>query len=283
MPHVLFSVDGSLYQRWQAELLAYSHRRVGQRGTLTRLWSSDARPSSFSGSTFRAAPWSPHPITGDDYAPYNKPSAVLQWLTVTPPADQTVLLVDPDFVFVAPIEVEVSRGEPIGQPLSYLRPNALAPLVARHCRRRAALQGVGVPILIHRDDLRELAAPWLKKTEAIRDDRRSRELAGWVAEMWGYAFAAAELGLHHEARELARFSTEDRADLPLVHYCYAVTDAAGEWRWDKRTYHPWKRQGEAPCSAPRAAAAMIALLDACAEERGYRMLREGRHRRTRGC
>ncbi len=43
--------------------------------------------------------------------------------------------------------------------------------------------------------------------------------------MWAYAFAAAELGLRHTTRELARLQTGDRADLSTVHYCDSSSDA----------------------------------------------------------
>ena len=282
MIHTVFSVDGSHYQRWQADLLAYSHQRVGQSGSLTRLWSGDGRPSAFSGTTFRAAPYSPHPVSGDDYVPYNKPSALIAWLRAAPPVDDTVLLVDPDCVFVAPLTIEASRGNPIAQPLSYMLPDAT--VVARHCRRPSLVRGVGIPIVIHRDDLSALAGLWLEKTESIRDDPQSRELVGWVAEMWGYAFAAAELGLRHEMRALARFTTENCADLPLIHYCYASTDADGTWTWDKRSYRPWQRVDDPPPSTPSAAAALVAMVNEYAATRAYRTVRAPRaRRRPRGC
>ncbi|HEV7992381.1 MAG TPA: hypothetical protein VGP25_11195 [Gemmatimonadaceae bacterium] len=282
MVHTVLSVDDSPYQRWQADLLAYTHRRVGQSGSLTRLWSSDARPSAFAGNTFRAPPWSPHPVSGDDYAPYNRPSALLAWVRDTPPTDETVLLLDPDCVFVAALTVEATRGEPIAQPLSYLHPDPV--LAARHCRITLSGVGVGVPIVIHRDDLCAVAEPWLAKTESIRDDRTSRRLAGWVAEMWGYVFAAAELGLHHRPRALARFPTEDRADLPLIHYCYGAASTDERWSWDKRRYRPWKRVDDPPPTVPRATVALVALINDYASEQGYRTLRTPRaRRRPRGC
>jgi hypothetical protein len=129
------------------------------------------------------------------------------------------------------------------------------------------VSGFGIPIVIHRDDLTALAAPWLAKTEEIRDDARSRTVVGWVAEMWGYAFAAAELGLRHELRELARFPTEDRVDLPLIHYCYASAAAGTRWTWDKRHYRPWRRVADPPRTAPGAAAALVAMVNECAATR----------------
>jgi peptidyl serine alpha-galactosyltransferase len=282
MVHCVFSVDASPYQRWQADLLAYSHRRVAQPGPITRLLSGDGRPTAFAHTTFRAVPYSPHPVSGDDYAPYNKPSALLAWLRSAPPVDETVLLLDPDCVFVAPLDIEASRDEPIGQPLSYMHPDAT--VVARHCRRPGSVRGIGIPIVIHRDDLSALAASWLEKTEAIRNDRLSRDLVGWVAEMWGYVFAAAELGLRHRRRALARFTTDDRTDLPLIHYCYTSIDDTGGWSWDKRSYRPWRRVDDPSSSTPRAAATVVAMVNECAAAQGYRTLRASAPRRLpRGC
>jgi len=195
---------------------------------------------------------------------------------------ETVLLLDPDCVFVAPLVTEARRDEPSAQALSYMQPDAA--ITARHCRQQRRVRGVGIPIVIHRDDLSALAALWLEKTESIRDDPRARTFAGWVAEMWGYVFAAAELGLRHRIHTLARFPTEDRADLPLIHYCYASADAEGRWSWDKRSYRPWRRVADPPPSTPRAAAALVALINECGSARGHRMLRARRaHRRPRGC
>lgn len=261
--HTVFSASGSLYQRWQADLLAYSHRRVNQSGPLTRLLSSYEQASPFSGLTFQFSPFSPHPLTEDDYAPYNKPKALHAWLQEAPPSEEVLLILDPDCIFVESLTGSVSRGHPVAQPYSYLDPNAedKAELVAKHCKNPDLVQGVGIPILMHRDDLAAVAPLWLKKTEEIRDDPKSCELAGWVAEMWAYAFAAAELGLKHTARKLTRVTTEDAADLPIIHYCYGSSDTEDKWRWDKRTYRPWERVPDPPNDVPLASKVLIGLLN----------------------
>jgi len=282
MVHTVFSVDGSLYQRWQADLLAHSHRKVGQPGPLTRLWSSDRRPTDFAGLTFRATPYSRHPISGDRYAPYNKPRALHDWLWETPPTEDVLLLLDPDCVFLAPLTVRVDRGNPIAQSWSQLSGANQPVLVKRHCRKPGSVQGVGIPILIHRDDLAPLAARWLEKTEDIRNDPTSRDLAGWVAEMWGYIFACAEIGLHHTIRELAHFQTEDRVELPIIHYCHSSSDKSGRWQWDKRTYRPWKPVPNPPRTTPRTSVVLIGLLNEYATTRANRLLRRAGPRRSRG-
>ena len=52
----------------------------------------------------------------------------------------------------------------------------------------------------------EVVPLWIEKTEDIRNDPKSLELlgGGWIADMWGYTCAAAELGLRHKLRALAR-------------------------------------------------------------------------------
>jgi hypothetical protein len=259
----VFSVDGSRYQHWQAELLAYSHRRVGQPGPLTRLWSATDPPDPFPGKTVRTTPWNPHPLTGDWYPPFNKPAAIQEWLSATCPEEEGVLLVDPDCIFLAPVAAQVERGRPVSQPMDYMNPDtdSSRELVARHCRRPALVQGVGIPTLIHQDDLRVLAPLWLAKTEAIRSDQHSRELAGWTAEMWAYMFAAAELGLTHELSELSVWPSDHRVDRPIVHYCYETRDQAGAWRWDKRDYQPWETVPPPPPGTPQAGVALISLLN----------------------
>jgi hypothetical protein len=262
--HTVFSAGASLYQRWQAELLAYSHRKAHQPGPLTWLLSScEGLHSPFAGDAFLTEPYSPHPLSGDHYTAYNKPKALSAWLEEAPPKEEAVLILDPDCVFLEPLADSVVRGNPLAQPMSYLEPahERNRAFVKKHCANPELVDGVGIPILIHRDDLREVALPWLKKTEEIRDDPESREWAGWIAEMWAYAFAAAEVGIGHTVRELARVPTEDRADLPIIHYCYSSSSPRNDWQWGKRDYRPWEPVPDPPDETPLASKVLIGLLN----------------------
>ena len=128
------------------------------------------------------------------------------------------------------------------------------------------MQGVGIPTLVHRDDLAALAPLWLAKTEMIRKDPAFRDHIGWIAEMWAYCMAAAELGLEHAERDLACFATEDRDDVPLVHYCFDLRDGEGGWAWGKRTYQPWTRVPDPPADVPRSGQALIRVLNAFVDQ-----------------
>ena len=263
--NTVFSVDGSLYQRWQADLLAYSHHKVGQPGPLTRLLSSDRPPTPFAGRTFHTKSYCPHPVTGDYYPPYNRIMALRDWLSERPPAEEVVLLVEPDCVFLGSLTGElVSRGYPVSHPISYMDPLPQAELVQKHCSRPELVEPAGIPtLLIHRDDLMEVVPLWIEKTEDIRNDPTSRELieGGWIADMWGYTCAAAEIGLRHKLRELARVQGEDQADLPIVHYYYPSSYAEYGWHWDKRNYRPWERVPNPPDEVPSVDKALIGLLN----------------------
>lgn len=280
--HTVFSIENAPYQRWQAELLAFSHARAGQEGPLTCLVSGrhDLRPVL--PRTFFTDSFCPHPRTRDGYSAYNKPAALGAWIREEPPDEEAVLIVDPDCVFLHPVDARVERGRPIATPIFYMdfrcgrnpvtppcarEPSAVMDwpvfhkLVARHCAQPERVQGVGIPTLIHRDDLEAIAPAWLRKTEEIREDRELRDGVGWIAEMWGYCIAAAEAGLEHELRDLGCFATEDRDDVPLVHYCYDARHPSGSWTWAKRAYRPWARVPDPPPGTPRAGVALARALN----------------------
>lgn len=264
--HTVFSVDGSLYQRWQADLLAYSHRKVNQPGPLTRLYSAWDTPPPFDGQTHHTKPYS-HSITGDHYPPFNRIMALRHWMRNFPPQEETLLLLDPDCIFLTAYDESVERGQPVTQPISYMNPAITdnAELLKRHGFKPEAVQAIGIPTLIHRDDLAVLVPLWVEKTHEIRSDPISRELVNWISEMWGYVFAAAQLGLRHELRDLAHWQMDDRTDLSFIHYCYSSTNAQKQWEWTKRTYKPWEPVPQPPHDTPQATITLISLLSELAE------------------
>lgn len=273
MLHTVFSVDNSAYLHWQTELLAYSMQQVQQPGALTRLFSSSEPMSVFrAGYTFQTDSYT-H-FHGDNYSPRNRVMALLDWLSAGLPEEESVLLIDPDCVFLSPLDEEVERGLPIAQDIPYMSPyqaNNLA-LIQRHGFRPERIQGMGIPLIIHREDLRALLPLWRSYLEAIRRDPVSLEYlgGGWTTEMWGYVFAASKLELWHEIRQLAQFQDQDRDDLPLVHYCYDSKLPENEWQWSKRTYHAWQPvEMPAAGGVPRASVALLDLLNRYIEERKH--------------
>ena len=236
MLETVFVVDDGDYLCWQADLLAFTHASVAQPGGVTRLLVADVHEPPFDGQTVMVTPESHFSAA---YLPYNKPHAVTAWLQAADAVPAEILLVDPDCAFVAQCSLPAVAGQPCAQPAPYLDPFEHAVLVRRHGLDPSAVQSIGIPIVIHRDDLRRLAPAWLARTRDILEDQVSRQDAGWLAEMWGYAFAAASIGLRHRVLPIAHRLGEDSIDRPLIHYCDRMVDGNGGVVWDKRSYAPW--------------------------------------------
>ena len=187
MIYTVFSTTDSPYMNWQSELLEYSWREVKQPGKLIRLVASSDRhhlPQSFFTTVVHTWPWNTHPLTGDCYPIYNKPASLSQWLTTEKP-EGTILFVDPDCVFRAPISREVAEDYPVSQkwigfwPDWTYNPPDQGPqfeLIKRFCKKNQDLvQGVMIPTLIHTNDLKRILPRWLELTAQIRQGARNRE------------------------------------------------------------------------------------------------------------
>ncbi len=274
----MISVDDSVYLYWQLQLLQHSHARVGQPGALTRLVATNNRDCvrDIDGvETVTTQSFSPHAVTGDEYAPYNKPGSLNGWLSTTSLGNETLLLIDPDCVFIHQVTTEVTDGEPIGENATYLRPRAPegALVIRRHCRRRQEhVQSIGIPIFITPSDLRAICPRWQELTCQIRDDSVSCDAVNWVSEMWGYAIAAAELGLNHQVGHHACLQFDTHIDLPLLHYCYDTENEAKTWRWGKREYRAWSQPDPAPPDVPLAGRFLHSLVEELANKLNYQIV-----------
>lgn len=128
--HFVFSSSCEPYQHWQSQLLAESFARVQQRGRLTRIVSgcsdeqlvdlmerhgasslpsmSTPRVELHVTKSFAVKP-TPEASPSDDYAPYNKPFGLRDWLRhANPPVrpDATIVIIDPDFLFLKPFSID---------------------------------------------------------------------------------------------------------------------------------------------------------------------------------
>lgn len=166
------------------------------------------------------------------YASYNKPFAAMSWLQTRRPfddgEDEYVLMMDSDMLLrgpIDPIKLGCKRGVVVSAEYTYLvgTKNGLAErfLPASHVSRLAQVGGFHI---FHREDLRAIAPRWLEYTkrvrafakeesatffelsmaalppedESLRYVRRNQTL--WHSEMYGYVFAAAEVGVRHRVR-----------------------------------------------------------------------------------
>jgi hypothetical protein len=101
----------------------YSHRKSQQPGALTRiLCCTKEEYEKLSDAEKNLVPthWAPsytvHPRTGDVYHAYNKPLAVLDWMSKTDVKEDYVLVIDADMIMREPFLPEVRYWAGGGMP-----------------------------------------------------------------------------------------------------------------------------------------------------------------------
>jgi hypothetical protein len=243
---------------WQAEFLHYTFGQSGMTGELSALVAATSDPEiAFTCNTVRVASYRDR-VPGLSLAVLNKPGGIAEWAAMDGPPNETVLIVDPDSVFVSPIADPgpVAAGEAYSEEHDYM--NVDIPgnriVIERHCRQnlREKVQPVGIYICISRASLRELAHRWLRKSIEIASDPVCRDAlagTGWLSDMWGYAIAAAELGIHHRLSGFSQVTGSDSLRNPIIHYCFPLMQSRDDyWEpdtqkpvlWSKWTYRPWE-------------------------------------------
>ena len=152
------------------------------------------------GPTHIAPSYATHPRTGDVYGPYNKPLAIIDWLTRSPPEEEWIVILDSDMIMHLPfvcgkdvsgnfstqqppiLRMDCQRGRPIAAWHFYLH-GVSNELAAKHLPEVQPLQDkawgqpagrradqVGGVFVIHRDDLTQYMRDWLAYTERVRED-----------------------------------------------------------------------------------------------------------------
>ncbi|KAL5717821.1 Peptidyl serine alpha-galactosyltransferase [Ranunculus cassubicifolius] len=251
--HTLFSTECTTYFDWQTVGLVHSFHLSGQPGNITRLLScTDEELKRYKGHDLAPTHYVPsmsrHPLTGDWYPAINKPAAVLHWLNHVDTDAEYIVILDADMILRSPItpwEFKAGRGYPVSTPYDYLIgcDNELAKL---HTSHPDACDKVGGVIIMHIDDLRKFAMLWLHKTEEVRADKAhySRNLtgdvyeSGWISEMYGYSFGAAELKLRHVINKdiliYPGYIPDPGVNYRVFHY--GLEYRVGNWSFDKANW-----------------------------------------------
>ena len=261
--HTVFSTECDDYFDWQSLALYDSWKRVGQRGRFTRLMAcDDANSESISivPDTHVHPNYRRHPITGDSYSAYNKPFSLHHWLTNSNVTAEFIIVLDADMIFRAPMTVEllgVRRGAPVSARYSYLK----GTLPENHMGVKARVknvektQQVGGFTVMHREDMRKLAPRWLYWTEQVRQDPDSWANTGdiyndngkhgppWISEMYGYVFAAAEVGINFQVHDdfmlYPGYYPPKDSRFPIVLH-YGLTFNVLDYAFSKQWYHHFK-------------------------------------------
>ncbi|KAF5740444.1 hypothetical protein HS088_TW11G00513 [Tripterygium wilfordii] len=251
--HTIFSTECTPYFDWQTVGLVHSFHLSGQPGNITRLLScTDEDLKKYAGHDLAPTHYVPsmsrHPLTGDWYPAINKPAAVLHWLNHANTDAEFIVILDADMILRGPItpwEFKAACGRPVSTPYDYLIgcDNELAKL---HTRHPDACDKVGGVIIMHIDDLRKFALLWLHKTEEVRADKAHYATnitgdiyeSGWISEMYGYSFGAAELKLDHIIKPdiliYPGYIPERGVKYRVFHY--GLEFKVGNWSFDKANW-----------------------------------------------
>ena len=169
-----------------------------------------------------------HDQKGRGYASYNKPYSVHAWLEKVDVRETYILMMDTDMLLRAPVDpvaLGVRRGNVVSAEYTYLygtQSGFAKRFVDESLHHRFAQ--VGGFHIFHREDLRQIAPKWLRFTRRVREFANANpeaffnesfkeepnqksdvvnvhhKQARWHTEMYGYVFAAAEVGVTHRIR-----------------------------------------------------------------------------------
>lgn len=264
---------------WQAEFLRYTYELAGMEAELTAVVATTDEPEiAFPCNTVRVANYKDS-VPGTSLLVLNKPGGIAEWAALEGPPEETVLVVDPDSMFVRAITDPgpVSAGEAYSEEHDYMHVEIPGnrTVIERHCPKklRGKVQPVGIYILINRGCLSELAKRWLEKSLEIGADPVCREAlsgTGWLSDMWGYAIAAAELGIHHHLRGFSQMTGSDSLQNPIIHYCFPLmasrddvwdVDTEKPVLWSKWSYRPWEEPGDLSGTTAEGALLLARLRD----------------------
>ena len=250
----LYSVvctDTNPYGTWQAEFLEHTWLRSQMPGELIRLVGTpngEKLPRHHVARVVRTSASNSHQRLETDYAPMNRLYSLDEWLERERPVG-TVLILDCDFAFRAPIHRRAEPGKPIGQHWYDFdlgeELTGLAELISPGVSE--GIQPVTWPLLIHTSDLRRIIRRWIEVTA------RLQQLTGmWESDMFALTIVLAEAGLRCDLEMLAAWMPwpDEVVDgAPIIHYCQPVLDGDGETLWFKQEYTPWHELGVDPDDA----------------------------------
>ncbi|GBG25071.1 Peptidyl serine alpha-galactosyltransferase [Hondaea fermentalgiana] len=251
---IVFSCESSEYFGYQVWANFYAFLTSGQSSaTWTRLLTAGMRDDLADNgqvpglATFQAK----RTLYSRRYSPINKPDVITKWFESSDrPREEVIVVIDPDNWLLKDVGSYVDRvtpGHAIGEPAYYHGSRTAQRLWKEVCLQNCDVDVdlVGVPYIVHRDDLAAIAPLWRSYTIMLKDrvakDSDFKQKYGhldlaWASEMFGYNFAAAHVGVRHEVVrriQVRDVDSEHRADklqgVSMIHVGRA---------WFPKTYAP---------------------------------------------
>ena len=231
--HTLLTATAQVYQQWQCRVMYYhwkKQRDLDPAGECTELTGftrlvahQDGNPDGLEREipSFFVKEYSQRDyVRFRGYRVINRPYSVVQFLKSEYYRSQVredyIYIAETDHILTQPLPNKASLGSPMAYIFNYMGPNpAHSSIIARAWPEGGStgyqrVQSIGPsPVVIHRKDLERMATPWEETAVALKTDDAADQRLGWVIEMWGYAIAAAKIGLKHQ--EFPDFQVEPGA------------------------------------------------------------------------
>lgn len=211
---IVFSAESSEYFGYQVWANYYGYLTSGQKSaSWTRLLTAGKRDDLSEQVKGLATFQAKRTLFSRRYSPINKPDVIAKWFaSVDRPKEEVIVVIDPDNWLLKDISQyvdQVTPGNALGEPAYYHGSRSAQRLWKEVCKNNceADVDLVGVPYIVHRDDLARIAPLWREYTIMIKDrvdsDKEFKDKYGhldlaWASEMFGYNFAAAHAGVKHK-------------------------------------------------------------------------------------
>ncbi|MEQ8716358.1 MAG: hypothetical protein RIE08_01985 [Acidimicrobiales bacterium] len=238
--HAVVCTDMNPLGDWQCRFQEHTWRRAGSPGELVRLVATDGSEEPPGHEHVRVVTTSAtntHPDAPEEYPGFNRLWSLSEWLADERPKG-SVLILDADFAFRAPIRTTVERGTIVAQEwFRFGAPPALefldSPLAGKGS---VAFEPMTWPFVIDAEDLAELMPRWLDLTAQYR-----RHTGKWESDMLALVVAVAESDLTVRYETLGAWTNwpeEFVAGAPILHYCLPIEARDGARLWFKQDWRP---------------------------------------------
>ena len=233
---IVVSAENNPYIAWQCKLFYFScvTRMNHQPVVVVHDWGEGWHPDFYelakAGCAVYSAPNYRFDRHGNDYACRNSPGSLLRAAELFHNQDVSIVLCDPDMIFVGRVEFpQVLAGE-FSSFMDYDRDfiNEVLPKIGvtrEELDPQKDSLCVSVPYVIPPEVARELGETWMATIELFRPRR-------WEDVMYAFGLSAVKLGLSVDVTHLVdhNYWPEEKVQAPMIHYAY------GDGRWNKRDY-----------------------------------------------
>jgi hypothetical protein len=263
--HIVMTAASGVYQEWQGRIMYYHYKKqravqpCSDLGGFTRLLNTrDARPDGLMDEIptvlVRQLDGGRCDSCDHGFIVMNRPWGLKQFVAMPAYAaieEDYLFLTEPDHLLLRPIPNHATPTTPLGFGFYYMTykydPPKLKPVISKY-HDPDKVDPVGPsPVLISKTQLQGMVEPWWRLCIELKRDPKADKAFGWVLEMWGYALAAAKLGIRH--RIIPELQAEPGGDgiredelrrFYIYHYTFDLKTKRGGYF--SKAYYEWSKR-----------------------------------------